>query len=270
MNLKNTGYVLITGASSGIGYELSRIFAENGYNLILIARNIERLKSLSAELIKNFNVNVKIIQKDLSIPGSAEEIFNKVDNLNLDVDILVNNAGAGVNGLFHKIDYKKDIEIINLNIISLTILTKLFSKKMIERKKGKILNIASTGSYQPGPYIAVYYATKAYVLSFSEAITNELKDYGISVTTLCPGATKTEFSKRAGKADVKIAMDARTVARAAYAGLKNNKKLVIPGINNKVAVVFSKVLPGSITSKIVRKIQQQLTDKVSMENKSST
>lgn len=260
MDIQNRNTALITGASSGIGYELSKLFAEHRYNLVLVARNVERLSELSKELIQNFNIHVKIIQKDLSLTCSAEEIFYEVESSNIQIDILVNNAGAGANGLFHEIDYKKDIEMINLNIASLTILTKLFTQKMVERKKGRILNVASTGSYQPGPYIAVYYATKAYVLSFSEAITNELKDYGISVTTLCPGATKTEFSKRAGKADLKIAMDAKTVAMAAYDGLMRNKRLVIPGWKNKLAVAVSKLFPGNISAKAVREIQQQLTE----------
>lgn len=258
-------WVLVTGASSGIGYELSKLFAEKGYNLVLIARNIEKLNKISHELTLRFNTAIKVIQKDLSLLGSAEEVFHDVENSNINVDILVNNAGLGATGLFHEIDYKKDMDMINLNITSLTILTKLFSKKMIKRKKGKILNVASTGSYQPGPYIAVYYATKAYVLSFSQAITNELKNYGISVTTLCPGATKTEFSKRAGKKDLQLAMDAKTVAETAYHGLLKNKRLVIPGGNNKAAVVLSKLVPGSISAKAVRKIQQQLTEKAKEE-----
>lgn len=260
MNAINNKTALITGASSGIGYELSKLFANDGYNLIFVARSFEKLKSLSEELVQNFNIKVEFIHKDLSLPGSAEEVFREVEDLNIKVDILVNNAGAGITGLFHEIDYKKDIEIINLNITSLTILTKLFSRRMIERGFGKILNVASTGAYQPGPYIAVYYATKAYVLSFSEGITNELKDYGISVTTLCPGATKTQFSKRAGKTDLNIAMDAKAVARAAYKGLKKNKRLVIPGGKNKFAVGISKLVPGSISAKAVRRIQQKLTE----------
>ncbi|KYH28990.1 SDR family NAD(P)-dependent oxidoreductase [Clostridium thermopalmarium] len=260
MNTHKSKTVLITGASSGIGYELSKIFAENGYNLVIVARNIERLNNLAKEIIERFNVKVKTIQKNLALIGAAEEIFEEVESSNIDIDILVNNAGAGANGLFHEIDLKRDIEMINLNIAALTVLTKLFSRKMIERKEGKILNIASTGSYQPGPYIAVYYATKAYVLSFSEAITNELKDYGINVTTVCPGATKTEFSRRAGKADLGIAMDAKIVAQVAYDGLKKNKKLIIPGAKNKAAVFISKLLPGNISAKVVRKVQQGLTE----------
>ncbi|MCD3245753.1 SDR family oxidoreductase [Clostridium botulinum C] len=254
----NKKTVLITGASSGIGYELSKVFAKNGYNLILVARSIEKLNKLSNEIIEKFNVKVKIIQKDLTLISSAEEVFNEVNNENIQVDILINNAGAGVCGEFHKIDYRKDIEIIQLNIASVTILTKLFSKEMIKNAYGKILNVASTGAYQPGPYIAVYYATKAYVLSFSEALRNELSEYGITVSTLCPGSTRTGFSKSAGKAEIKVAMDAKYVAISAYNGLMKSKRIIIPGINNKVAIFLSKLVPGSLSAYFVKKIQKTL------------
>lgn len=254
--------VLITGASTGIGYELAKLFAEDGYNLVLVARNLERLKLVADQLYKSFHTKVKIIGKDLSIIGSAEEIYDELIDNSIEIDVLVNNAGAGSCGLFHETDYQKDVEIIHLNITSLTILTKLISRSMIERRKGKILNIASTGAYQPGPYIAVYYATKAYVLSFSEAITNELKDFGIKVSTVCPGATKTEFSHRAGKADIKSAMDAKQVAKIAYEGLNRNKKLIIPGNINKIAIILSKLLPGKISASMVRGIQQRLVEQM--------
>ncbi|AYF54374.1 SDR family oxidoreductase [Clostridium botulinum C] len=254
----NKKTVLITGASSGIGYELSKVFAKNGYNLILVARSIEKLNKLSNEIIEKFNVKVKIIQKDLTLISSAEEVFNEVNNENIQVDILINNAGAGVCGEFHKIDYRKDIEIIQLNIASVTILTKLFSKEMIKNGYGKILNVASTGAYQPGPYIAVYYATKAYVLSFSEALRNELSEYGITVSTLCPGSTRTGFSKSAGKAEIKVAMDAKDVAISAYNGLMKSKRIIIPGINNKLAIFLSKLVPGSLSAYFVKKIQKTL------------
>ena len=253
--------VLITGASTGIGYELSKVFAQNGYNLIIVARNLEKLRKVERELKEKYGTQVIIISKDLSHPNSAYELYEEVLKFNISIDILVNNAGAGVSGLFHETDYDMDIKIIQLNITSLTNLTKLFSKMMIQNKRGKILNVASTGAYQPGPYTAVYYATKAYVLSFSEAIYNELKDYGITVTTLCPGATKSEFCKKAGKAQIRGSMEAEKVALAAFLGLKKNKRLVIPGIQNKIAIIVSKLLPGNITAKAVRKIQDKLINK---------
>ncbi|AEB76635.1 SDR family NAD(P)-dependent oxidoreductase [Clostridium botulinum] len=263
----NKKTVLITGASSGIGYELSKVFAKHGYNLILVARSIEKLDKLRNEIIQKYGVGVSVIQKDLSINSSAEEVFNEVNNENIQVDILVNNAGAGVCGEFHEIDYRKDIEIIQLNITSLTILTKLFSKKMIKNGYGKILNVASTGAYQPGPYIAVYYATKAYVLSLSEALTNELGEYGITVSTLCPGSTRTNFSKSAGKAEIKVAMDAKEVAISAYNGLMKSKRVIIPGINNKLAIFLSKLVPGNLSAYFVKKIQKTLY-KDNMQNSS--
>ncbi|KGN00635.1 short-chain dehydrogenase [Clostridium novyi A str. 4570] len=261
-NLQNKN-VLITGASSGIGYELSKIFACNGYNLILIARNYKVLEEMKKEIIDKFNVKVKIIKKDLSIVSSALEIFNELKKENIDVDILVNNAGAGYVGLFNDIDYKKDIDIINLNITTLTVLTKLFSSDMIKRGCGRILNVASTGAYQPGPYTAVYYATKAYVLSLSEALRIELKNYGISVSTLCPGSTKTQFSKRAGKDDINVAMSAKRVAEIAYKGLLKNKRIIVPGFNNKLAILLSKISPGSVSGYFVKKIQKTLLIKKS-------
>ncbi|EDS77642.1 oxidoreductase, short-chain dehydrogenase/reductase family [Clostridium botulinum C str. Eklund] len=258
--------VLITGASSGIGYELSKIFAKNGYNLIIIARNYKRLEEISNEIVEKFNVKVKIIEKNLSVTSSALEIFNELKKENIEVNILINNAGAGNCGVFSDIDYKNDIDIINLNITTLTILTKLFSSDMIERRYGKILNIASTGAYQPGPYTAVYYATKAYVLSLSEALTIELKDYGIKVSTLCPGSTKTEFSKRAGKYDINIAMSAEKVAKIAYKGLLKNKRIIIPGFRNKVTILLSKISPGNISGHFVKKIQKTLLIKKHQNN----
>ena len=259
INKKKT--VLITGASTGIGYELTKLFARDNYNLVLVARSKEKLDIISEELLKSYGSKVKVIAKDLSIVSSPKEVFDEIRDSDIRIDVLVNNAGAGTTGLFHEIDYEKDLEIIQLNITALTSLTKLFSREMIKFRKGKILNVASTGSYQPGPYIAVYYATKAYVLSFSQAIRNELRDFGITVTTVCPGATRTEFSKRAGKKDLKNAMNARVVARAAYLGMNKNKDVVIPGFINKVAIFSSKLLPGSISANIVRKIQSSLLHK---------
>lgn len=252
---------LITGASSGIGYELAKLFAEDGYTLILVARNKIRLDIFAEELRQQHGIKVEVIEKDLSLEDASIEIYNEIQALNISINVLVNNAGAGSCGLFHEIEYKKALDMIKLNITSLTLLTRLFLIDMIRKGNGKILNVASTGAYQPGPYTAVYYATKAYVLSLSEALTNELKDYGISVTTLCPGATRTEFAERAGKAGLKSAMEAKDVARIAYKGLNKNRKVVIPGLQNKMAIVMSKVLPGSITADIVRKIQQKLTNK---------
>lgn len=252
--MESSETVLITGASSGIGYELAKIFAMHNYNLILVSRSEGKLNSLANELINMYNIKIYIIAQDLSKPGAAQKIFNNVNNLHCNVDILVNNAGSGNVGMFHEIELEKQMETIQLNICALTEITKLFSVEMIKRKKGKILNVASTGAFSPGPFIAVYYATKAYVLSFSQAISQELKPYNITVTTLCPGATKTNFAKAAGKRDVSVAMNPDLVAKAAYNGLKKGKKIVVPGILNKILIR----LPKTLVSKINFKNQKKL------------
>lgn len=253
--MKQHKNVLITGASRGIGYELSKLFAKDGYNLVLVARDRQRLEALSTELQSKYLTDCRIFQKDLSLPDAAAELYNELKAADISVDVLVNNAGSGCCGLFHEMDLKKIHVMLELNMTSLTVLTNLISKEMARRGQGRILNVASTGSYQPGPYIAAYYATKAYVLSFSEAIYQELKDYGIIVSTICPGATLTEFSKRAGKADMKNAMSAEKVAGIAFKGFKKGKRLIIPGTGNKIGIFLSKILSRNFTAKIIGKTQ---------------
>lgn len=255
--METSDTVLITGASSGIGFELAKVFASHTYNIILVSRSIEKMEKLAKELMNKYKIKVHVIAQDLSQPGAAQELFHKVINRNLQVDILVNNAGIGAVGLFHQMEMEKDMEMIQLNIITLTEITKLFSRKMIERRKGKILNIASTGSFAPGPFISIYYATKAYVLSFSEAIYSELKPYNITVTTLCPGATRTNFAKSAGRENSSIAMMPDKVARIAYKGLNNNKKLVVPGLANKILIM----LPRNFVSNMAFKYQKKLASR---------
>ncbi|WP_125152048.1 SDR family NAD(P)-dependent oxidoreductase [Clostridium rectalis] len=247
--------VLITGASSGIGYELAQIFAKNHYNLILIARRDKRLNEMSKKFYKNFKTNTIVLVEDLTKTNTVEEIVNKIKNMGINIDILINNAGIGYCGLFHEIDLKNHNKTIELNIVALTKLTKLISIDMVNRRKGRILNVASTGAYQPGPLISVYYATKAYVLSFSEALYNELKPYNITVSTLCPGTTMTEFSNNAGKGDLKSAMSPERVAKITYNQLMRGKRIIIPGVLNKILIFFSKITPRRILAAIVRKIQ---------------
>ncbi|MDU1443293.1 MAG: SDR family oxidoreductase [Clostridium cochlearium] len=249
--------VLITGASSGIGYELAHVFAQNNYNLILVARRIDKLNEMKKYFNDNYKISVEVIGKDLSKPRAAEDVFYKIKDLGFDIDVLVNNAGVGHCGLFHEIELEKHRETIQLNIIALTELTKLVTTDMVTRRKGSILNIASTGAYQPGPLISVYYATKAYVLSFSEALYNELKPYNIKVTALCPGTTNTEFAKNSGKGELKNAMSARTVAEIGYRTLMKGKRVEVPGILNKVLVSMSKITPRRILASIVRSIQRK-------------
>lgn len=247
-------YVLITGATSGIGLEFSKVYYKNGYNLILVGRNEEKLKELKSNFTK---VQVHTFSLDLSMLDNVDVLLKSIREEKLDVDILINNAGAGFNGEFLEISWEKHSNIIDLNIKSLSKLTYGILEMMKSRGCGKILNVASTGAYQPGPFIGVYYATKAYVLSFSAALREEVKDYGINVSCLCPGATKTEFSKRAGKGNLNVAMSAKVVAEVGFKGLNKNKAIIIPGTMNKVAIILSKIMPTVVNSKIVKKIQKK-------------
>ncbi len=258
--MNNTSWVLITGASTGIGKELALRFARQGHHLVLVARSAGRLSSLSEYISKQYPVQVVTIPKDLSASGAPEEIFNLLLEQNIRLDVLINNAGAGQCGLFESIGQEKNEQMIDLNICALTALTNHAVHHMRRHGGGKILNVASTGSYQPGPYIAVYYATKAYVLSFTQALRREFKGSGITVSALCPGSTATEFSRRAGKADIKGAMSPQKVADQAYKGLYKGKAVIIPGFMNKVFVVLSKLLPGSLSASIVARVQRKLSE----------
>ncbi|MDO4535116.1 MAG: SDR family oxidoreductase [Clostridium perfringens] len=244
--------VLITGATSGIGYEFSKIFYEKGYSLILLGRNKEILEKMESSMGKE---RVKTYSCDLSKIENVKKFFDFVDKNNIQIDILINNAGVGFNGYFNDISWDSHETIINTNIMALTFLTKVVTDSMRKRKRGKVLNVASTGSYEPGPLINVYYASKAYVLSFSQGLRQELKGFGVTVTALCPGATKTNFSKRAGKGDLDIAMSPKKVAEEGFKALMRNKAVCIPGNMNKLLVLGCKIMPSSISAKIVKNIQ---------------
>lgn len=247
--------VLITGATSGIGYEFAKIFAINGFDLILTGRNLDVLNKLKEELSNKYGKKVHIYRCDFTKINEVKELYCFIKDCKLSVDILVNNAGVGYNGYFHDVSWEKHEEIINVNISALTCLTRLVIEDMKKRKSGKILNVASTGAYQPGPLIGVYYATKAYVFSLSQALREEGKEFGINVTALCPGATKTNFSKRAGKGDLDVAMSAKEVAEIGFRALMKNKDICVPGTMNKLLVVASKLAPSAFSAKIVKKIQ---------------
>ena len=258
---KSLQTALITGASSGIGYELSKLFARDGYHLVLVARDKQRLIHVSKELEEKFNIRIKIIATDLADPGSPEKIFTELQKENIHINVLVNNAGFATYGLFSETDLKTELEMIQTNITTLTHLSKLFLKEMLKTGQGKILNVASTAAFQPGPLMAVYYATKAYVLSFSQALTNECQGTGINITVLCPGPTATGFQKKAHLEKSKLfqgaIMDAATVAKAGYAGLIKNKSIVIPGFKNKFLATLASFIPRNIAIKIVRNIQEK-------------
>ncbi|BAY23502.1 short-chain dehydrogenase/reductase SDR [Calothrix sp. NIES-2100] len=252
---------LITGAASGIGYQLAYIFGRNNYNLVLVDKNEEKLNEIADEFPKKFSIFVKILAKDLSIPTSPTEIFTELQQSSIKVDVLVNNAGFGTYGVFAETDLTTELKMLQVNIVSLTHLTKLFLKDMVEQGYGKILNVASVAAFQPGPLMAVYFATKAYVLSFSEAIANELEGTGVSVTVLCPGPTATEFQKTAAMEDSKIAsvnrmMDTERVAKIGYRSLMANKIVVIPGLRNKILTESVRFTPRNLVTKVVKSMHE--------------
>ena len=245
---------LITGATSGLGYDFVKLFANDNYNLVLVARNEIKLQE-----IKNSypHIKVTIISKDLSISSAAKELFNDIESRGIQIDILVNNAGFGSVGEFDELDIENQLNMIQLNIATLTELTYYFLPKMKLRKNGRILNVASTAAFQPGPLMAVYYATKAYVLSFSEALVDELSDSPVTVTTLCPGPTKTNFSSAANIKENKMfgmPMNSDFVAKKGYQALMSGKRVSIPGGSNKLGAIGVKFIPRSIASKISKYI----------------
>lgn len=252
---------LITGASTGIGRELALLFAKEGHSLVLVARNEQKLLELAGELKEKFGISVKVIPKDLSLARSPSEIFIELQEAGIFIDSLVNNAGVGGHGPFAQTDLDTELDMIQLNLVSLTHLTKLFLKEMLKRGSGKILNVASTAAFQPGPLMAIYYATKASVLSFSEALAEELRGTGVTVTCLCPGPTQTEFQERAGVGRLRLfdltrMMTAEEVARVGYNGLMRGKRIVIPGIMNQLFVFLVRLGPRSLITRIVRSFQE--------------
>jgi uncharacterized protein len=253
---------LITGASSGIGWELAKLLAEDRYDLVLVARRGKKLEELGRDLKTAFGVQVRVIAKDLTDPNGPSEVFTELQQAGLSINVLVNNAGFGVYGPFARTDRGKELEMIQVNIATLTDLTKLLLPAMLEAHDGRILNLASTAAFQPGPLMAVYYATKAYVLSFSEALANELAGSGVTVTALCPGPTETNFQKQAGLEETRLfqsplVTDARSVARAGYDGLKKGKRIVIPGLGNRLLVQTERFTPRWLVTAIARKIQEK-------------
>ncbi|MEH2372963.1 SDR family NAD(P)-dependent oxidoreductase [Nostoc sp.] len=252
---------LITGAAGGIGYELACIFAAHDYNLVLVDRNGIKLVEIAVKFQEEFGNVVTTIVKDLSISTAPEEIFTELQLANIKVDVLVNNAGFGIYGLFHETDLAAELEMLQVNLVCLTHLTKLFVKDMVKQGEGKILNVASAAAFQPGPLMAVYFATKAYILSFSEAIANELEGTGVTVTVLCPGSTASAFHERTGMADSKLVkgkkmMDAQTVAEIGFRALMKGQTIVIPGFINKLLAKIVRFVPRNLVTKFVRNMQE--------------
>ena len=251
---------LITGASSGIGLELAKQFAQAGCHLVLVARRADVLRRLADEWTRAYHVSVICLVHDLTQPSAPEAILNALAHEGLTVDVLVNNAGVGTYGLFAQSDPRQELAMLQLNIVALTHLTRLCLPGMIERRDGKILNVASTAAFQPGPLMGVYYASKSYVVSFSQALHNELRGSGVTVTALCPGPTATQFSARAGVTGTRLFqgrnMSADTVARAGYRGVMRGQAVVIPGWGNALLAHLVRWLPPSWVVRGIRSIQR--------------
>lgn len=251
---------LITGASMGLGAEFARIFAANGHDLVLTARSADRLSALKREIEGLHGVAVRIIVADLAEAKAPRAIFDEVGAAGINIDALVNNAGYGMYGFFHESERDAVMDLIEVNVNALVLLTRLFVDGMVARRRGRILNVASTAAFQPGPLQPVYYASKAFVLSFTEAIANELKGTGVTATALCPGPVPTGFQERArmgSPSGLRLMMRTTPegVVRAAFDGMIRGKTVVIPGVLNRIHVFLLRFFPRNMITAVVRRVQ---------------
>lgn len=262
-NNNQKGYALITGATTGIGYELAKVFAENGYNLVIVARSSDELQNTSAEISSQYSVAVMPIAKDLFDANAAAELYEEVKAKGITVNVLVNNAGQGVYGRFIETDLQRQLQIIQLNAVSLTALTYYFLKDMVARNEGKILQLGSVVSELPATFQSVYGGTKAYILSFTEALINEVKDTDVTLTVLQPGVTDTDFFNKAGAQNSKLAedkskmADPADVAKDAYKALMKGDDKVVSGFKNKVQVAMGNVIPDTMLAEQMRKQSEE-------------
>ncbi|MBW6489930.1 MAG: SDR family oxidoreductase [Lentimicrobium sp.] len=256
-----TPYTLITGASGGIGFELAVLMASKGHNLVLTSRSEEKLANIARQLIKNHNIKAIAIPADLSLAANRERLINEIRAQNIEIEILVNNAGFGDLSAFETSSMAKNQEMIDLNITALTHLTREFLPEMRSSKSGRIMNVASIAAFMPGPLMSVYYASKAYVLSFGEALAQELRGSGVTVTTLCPGPVASGFQERADFNDptlMKILKPATTtqLAQYGYKSMMKGKRLAIHGRMNRIMVFMLRFSPRSVVARLVMKLHQ--------------
>lgn len=253
---------LITGPSNGIGLELAKVHAQKGDNLVLVARSLDKLEALKKELEAKHSISVHNIGIDLSMADAAQKVFDETQSKGIQIDYLINNAGFGDFGMFAETDWNKEHQMIALNITTLTQFTKLYIKEMVKRGSGKIMNVASTAAFQSGPTMAVYYATKAYVLSFSEAVDNEVRDKGVTVTTLCPGATESGFQSAADMHESRLVKGrklptSKEVAEYGYKAMMQGQTVAIHGLMNWLMANSVRFTPRALVVKITRFIQDK-------------
>jgi short-subunit dehydrogenase len=254
-------YALITGATSGIGHEFAKLFAQDGYNLVLVARNTEALENISRDFKSKHQIEVLTIAKDLFKRESPFEIYDELQSKSIHIDVLVNDAGQGQYGEFAETDINREIDIIQLNIIAYVVLTKLFLKEMLAKGEGKILNVSSIGGELPGPLQSVYHATKAFVTSFTEAIRSENKDRNITITALLPGITDTDFFRKAEQEDAKMVKegspaDPAKVAKDGYEALMSGDDKIVSGLKNKAMVASSQIMPDHTVADMMHKAME--------------
>lgn len=251
---------LVTGASSGIGLELARVAAARGHDLALVARGEDALRGLAEELARDHGAAAHVVPVDLSAPGGPDAVVAAADELGLEIDVLVNNAGFGLYGDFVDTDLAVERDMIAVNVTAPTVLAKRFAERMVRRGRGRILNVASTAAFQPGPRMAVYYATKAYVLSLSMALSVELDGTGVTVTCLAPGPVRTPFRERARVSRSRLFSGERggqpaDVARAGWAALERGRRLAIPGFWNRAGATAARLVPLPLTARVVGMLQ---------------
>lgn len=257
---KTNKTALVTGAASGLGFELALLLAKDDYDLILVDLDAEKLEDAKLQLLNVGAVSIKLLVKDLSIINIANDIYKEIQSI--PIDVLINNAGFGLFGAFCDTDWERESQMLNLHVFTTTHLVKLILPDMVKRRSGKVLNVSSLAAFQPGPMMALYYASKSYLLSFSQAISNELKGTGVSVTVLCPGPTKTAFQESVSEncEDNKITFNMacpKNVAAYGYKAMHNGRVVAIPGIFNKFLSILPRMLTRNRATKIVRKIQDK-------------
>lgn len=256
---KDVRRALVTGAGGGIGRELARLLAADGYDLVLVARGRDSLEALARELAAPGR-QITVLPADLAQPGAAQALFDEVNRQGLDIHVLINNAGVGTHGAFHEIPVDKDVALLELNMVSLTVLAKLFLRVMVASGSGRVLNVASLAGFQPGPFMATYCASKAYVLSLSEALACEVRGTGVTVSALCPGPVPTGFQKAAGNERTRLnhgpSMDAATVARIGYRGLMRGQTTILPGLRTKLMAFSVRLAPRWLVTAIARRMFQ--------------